>query len=79
MGLYCDEFFDSDFLEDLYGDFMDKDVGEFWVILYNVRLKYINMGNVMGLVGDLRCYVCCVNEKFECMVVINFSYYFKSD
>lgn len=78
-GLYCDELPDSDLPEDLYGDLTDKDAGEFWATLHNARPKYINTGNVMGPVGDLRRYVRRVNEKLERTVATNPSYYFKSD
>jgi hypothetical protein len=78
-GLYCDDLPDSDLPEDIYGPLTDKDSGDFWATLHNTRPKYINTGNVMGPVGDLRRYVRRVNEKLERTVALNDKFKFKSD
>lgn len=79
LTMHCSELPESDLPEDLYGDLTDKDAGEFWATLHNVRPRYINTGNVMGPVGDLRRYVRRVNEKLESTVANHDGYYFKSD
>ncbi|KAL2756318.1 hypothetical protein ACRALDRAFT_1070608 [Sodiomyces alcalophilus JCM 7366] len=77
--LHCDELPDSPLREDLYGEHTDQDMGDFWATLHNRRPKYINTGNIMGPIGDLRRYVRRVNQKLESKVVNHDDYYFKSD
>lgn len=77
--LHCDELPDSDLREDLYGEHTDQDTGDFWETLHNRRPKYINTGNVMGPIGDLRRYVRRVNDKLERTVINNDDYFYKSD